>query len=101
MQDGDDVGEEGEDGGQPGDERAVRLIACGIRIKMRIRFSGRWKAGGGRRLQDEGVEEVGIGHLCLLIAIKAATTQTPILQTKRNKFTQKVRRLICSLVKGV
>jgi hypothetical protein len=35
------------------------------------------------------------------MAIKAATTQTPILQTKRKKFTQKVRRLISSLVKGV
>ena len=65
VEDGDDVREDGEDGGQPGDEGAVGLglFAPWIRIKMRIRFSGRWKAGGGRRLQDEGVDEVGVGHL--------------------------------------
>jgi hypothetical protein len=101
VENSEDVREDGEDGGQPGDEDTVRFIACGIRIKMKIRFSGRWKAGGGRRLQDEGVEEVGVGHLCLLMAIRAATTQIPILATKRKRLIQKVRRLICSLVKGV
>ena len=48
VEDGDDVREDGENSGQPGDEDTVRFIACGIRIKMKIRFSGRWKAGGGR-----------------------------------------------------
>ena len=63
-EDGDDVRQDGGNGRKEGDEEAVRLglFAPWIRIKMRIRFSGRWKAGGGRRLQDEGVEEVGIGH---------------------------------------
>ena len=61
---GDDVGEDGGNGRKEGDEWAVRLIALGIRIKMKIRFSGRWKTGGGRRLQDEGVQKLGIGdHL--------------------------------------
>jgi hypothetical protein len=44
VQDGDDVGEEGSNGQKARDEGAVRLIACGI--KMRIKFGGRWKAGG-------------------------------------------------------
>ena len=93
MDDGDDVGEEGEDGGQPGNEDAVRLfVYVSVNVNETLGFGP---------LKYEGVEEVGIGHLCLLMAIKAATTQTPILQTKRKKFTQKVRRLICSLVKGV
>ncbi len=54
VQNGDDVGEQGKDCGQPGNEDAVRLIACGIRIKMKIRFSGRWKAEGGRREVEGG-----------------------------------------------
>ena len=60
VEDGDDVGQNRGSGRKEGDEGAVRLglFARWIRIKMRIRFSGRWKARGGRRLQAEGVEEV-------------------------------------------
>ena len=63
-EDGEYVGQDRGNGRKEGDEGAVMLglFAPYIRIKMRIRFSGRWKAGGGRRLQDEGVEEVGVGH---------------------------------------
>ena len=75
--DGDDVGEDGEDGGQPGDEDAIRFFVYVYEIL------------GFGPLKDEGVEEVGIGHLCLLMAIKAATTQTPILQTKRKKLPKR------------
>ena len=90
---GDDAREDGEEGGQPGDEDAVRFfVYVNVNVYETLGFGA---------LKNEGVEEVGIGHLCLLIAIKAATTQIPILATKRKRLIQKVRRLIWSLVKGV
>ena len=46
-EDGDDVGEDGGNSQKERDKGTVGFFACGIRIKMRIRFSGRWKAGGG------------------------------------------------------
>jgi hypothetical protein len=53
VEDGEDVGKDGEDGGQPGDERAVRLRFY-VYVYETLEFGP---------LQDEGVEEVGIGHL--------------------------------------
>jgi hypothetical protein len=44
VEDGEDVGQDRGNSRKEGDEGAVRLIACGI--KMRIKFGGRWKAGG-------------------------------------------------------
>ena len=45
-EDGEYVGQDRGNGRKEGDEGAIRLIACGIRIKMKIKFGGRWKAGG-------------------------------------------------------
>ena len=53
-EDGEDVGQDGEDGGQPRDEDAVRFF-----VYVDVNVNGSWGLG---PLKDEGVEEVGIGH---------------------------------------